>query len=127
MRTCTECGGPITPCPRCQTPVCVPCTEPEPMESSRVDGRGHWPKGRRRNGELTVPKGCPYKTVGELLADIWDYATANCLKSAIAEYLGVTPSAVYRWSTGENQMDQSSLDATWSWFQEQELKELASS
>lgn len=91
------------------------------MTSTRKDGRGHWPAGKRRNPDA----GHWSRTrlaLQQILDDHWRRGERSY--AALAAELGVSDRAVRRWLSGTHRPhpDYQQLLATWVAEQRQRLR-----
>lgn len=82
------------------------------MQSTRKDGRGHWPAGRRRNpdaGQWSRTR----LALQSLLDEHWQQGVRS--ERAVAAALGVSPRSLGRWLAGSHRPhpDYQELLAAW--------------
>ena len=83
--------------------------------SQREDGRGHWPRGQRRNDALPARKMAGLMRRVRRLVDR-DPADLTLTRVAIAEAVGVSERSVRRWLSGEDHPAATSLVKLQAWL-----------
>lgn len=85
------------------------------MESSRTDGRGHWPAGKRRNPDCGKWSRLRL-TLSRFLDD--RYEIGRITPRALATELGVSDRAVHRWLSGQHRPSEEYQLAIEQWLKE---------
>lgn len=93
----------------------------------RADGRGHWPKGKRRHANVKPPRGWP--DLSSFLAAVHDYCRARRAvggrtgaQHALADFLGVHEAQVSAWLTERKWPGQERVDQMARWLKQRTRK-----
>lgn len=91
-------------------------------KTSRADGLGHWPRGKRRNIDVAPPKG--FSSVTEFMSAVREFCekhgrgrgARDGAKQRLASELDVHHSTVGAWISGEHWPGQKRVDQIAKWW-----------